>query len=331
MRIQHTLAAAGLLCAALSAQYTAHPLDNLNSGVSQNIPIAGNSASWDEARSQFLFRAQYLPPIPALLNGIEWVPNTNGTTTYERFEIWVDHTQNSTLSTTFAANLSANPTLVFSASPGSITWTGAQWTPIVFTTPFVYDGQSNLVVEIRKQINRIVSPPPSISHRVLTYPRRNDLGPPIWAWGAYGSGAVDATTAQTTYNTELLTRLDWLGAATLNVDSTRDTTGNSNRSYFHIGATATFTTQSAPNEFYVQGYDFALQPVPLPIPGFSGGLWLLNPVALAGFLDGSGFASQSVALPSDPGLIGITLYAQSVILGTTLTFSNIVDGPIAAY
>lgn len=328
--------AAALFLVDASAQTTtptAHPIDNLVGGTSQNIPIAGNSTSWDEARSQFLFTAPYLPSTGGLITAIELVPNTTGSTPYERFEIWMDHTTNSPLSTTFANNLSASPQLVYSASLGSIAWTGGQWTPLVLSTPFFYDGQSNLVVEVRKQINRPSNPPTvTISHRVLTYPRRADLPTPIWAYGAFGSGAVDAAVAQTTYNTQMLMRLQWLGTPTLRIDSTRDTTGNASRGYFHIGATWTTTTNAGPNDFYIAAIDTVMNPVAMPLPVVAGELWLTSPILYhSAFLDGTGTGQHSFTIPNDTGLVGLKFLLQNGVLGATMAVTNIVDAPIAAY
>lgn len=327
------------LTAGLVAQaqtYTAHPIDNLNSSTSQNIPIAGNSTSWDEARSHFLFLPQFLPQSPAVLNAIEFVPNTTYATPYERFEIWLDHTQNTSLSTTFANNLSAAPQLVYSRSPGSISWVGGTWTTLVLDTPFVYDGQSSLVMEIRKKMDRPNNPPTTaVSHRILTYPRRNDIPTPIWAYGTYGSGSVDAPTATSTYNTQILTRLVWLGGPpTTTIDSTRDTS-LSTRAYFHIGATMTITTQGTPGELFVQAIDLnALLPVGVPVPGFAGELWLMIPTLSGlGILDAAGIGSSSLTLPSDPALVGLRAYFQSGTVNASgaVTLANVVDAPVAAY
>ncbi|MBM4063586.1 MAG: hypothetical protein FJ265_21175 [Planctomycetes bacterium] len=318
---------------ATAQTYTAHPIDNLASSTSQNIPIAGNSASWDEARSQFLWTAPFLPPAGGLLTAIELVPNVTGSTPYEQFEIWLDHTQNSTLSTTFANNLSGNQILVYSASLGSIQWTGGTWNQFVLQTPFAYDGQSNLVMEVRKKINRPNNPPTStVSHRVLVWPRRADLPVPIWAYGAYGSGAANAAMATTSYNTQMLFRLQWLGTPTLAINSTRDITGNASRSYFHLGAVWTLTTRGLPNEFYLAAADFGLSPVGLPIPGLAGELWLLSPVIYGGaFLDPTGVGALTFTIPNDPTLVGVKVFLQNGVLGSTFAMTNAVDAPIAAY
>jgi hypothetical protein len=325
---------AGIAGTLATAQtYTAHPIDNLASSTSQNIPIAGNSTSWDEARSQFLFLAAFLPPTGGLITALEVVPNTTYATPYERFEIWMDHTANTALSTTFANNLTS-PQLVFAQSPGSIAWVGNTWTTITLQTPFVYDGASNLVVEVRKKIDRPLNPPTTaVSHRVLVWPRRADLPVPIWAYGMYGSGAVDAATATTTYNTQLLMRFVWTGLSTMRINSTRDTTGNSSRAYFHLGATITVTTQGTPGAFHLDAIDFGLSPAGLPVPGVNGELWLTFGLVIygSGVLDAGGLGSTSLTIPNNAALVGTRAYFQGGTIGASIDFTNVVDGPIAVF
>ena len=328
------LSAAFLLTTLCVAQnYTAHPIDNPASSTSQNIPFAGNSTSWDEARSQFLFPAAFLPTTGGVITGIEIVPNTSGSVPYELFELWLDHTTNTTLSTTFAANLTS-PTLVFSRPMTPIAWTGATWHTLTLDTPFPYDGTRNLVLEVRKKIDRPNNPTfPTISHRVLVYPRRADLPVPIWTSGTHGSGAVDGTTATTTYSTQILMRLRFGTSPTLTIDSTRDTTGNANRSYFHIGATTTLTTRGTAGSAYAMALDFGLAPAGLSVPGLTGELWVLNPfVFLTGVLNTSGEDVVQIPIPNDPSLIGIRAIFQSLVVsGAGAQFTNVVDAPIAAY
>lgn len=291
----------------------------------------GAGCCWDEARSQFLFPAAFLPGA-GVITAIEWVANTNGTTPYQRFEIWLDHTTNSTLSTTFANNLTA-PQLVYAQSPGSITWVGGAWNTLQFQTPFAHDGQRNIVMEIRKQIDRVNNPPTStVSQRVLVWPRRADLRPPIWAYGAFGSGMVDAVMATSTYTTQILTRFQWQGPRTLTVNSTRDVTGNASRAYFHLGATITTTVQGVPGEFEISAIDVAFSPVPISLPGINGNLWLFGPSTFAsGTIDPSGISAHTTTIPSDPVLVGLRVLFQSGVLGTGIQLTNVVDAPIAVY
>jgi hypothetical protein len=319
---------------AVGQNFTAHPIDNTASTTSQNIPFAGGSTSWDEARSHFLFLAPFLPSGGGVVTGIEIVPNNSNTTPYEQFELWLDHTTNATLSTTFANNLTS-PTKVLSKTPGTITWSGGNWTTLQFDTPFVYDGTRNLVLEVRKKLDRPNNTTiPSTSHRIIIWPRRADLPVPIWAYGIYGSGAVNATTATTTYNTQILIRLRWLPAIrTLTINSSRDTTGNASRSYFHLGATVTPTTQGQAGDFYGVHLDASLRPTGLVIPGIIGKYWLPNVFFLnGGVLDSAGRGSFNVTIPSDTNLIGVRFYLQGATANASaIALTNVVDGVVAAY
>lgn len=318
----------GATAGAQTQNYTAHPVDNATSSTSQNIPFAGGTASWDEARSQFLFPAPFLAATPGLITGLELVPNTTYTTPYERFEIWMDHTANTTLSTNFASNLT-QPRLVFSRTPGTIAWTGGAWTAITFDKPFIHDGTRNIVMEVRKKLDRPNNPTiTAVSQRVLVYPRRIDLPPPIWAYGTYGSGAVDAATATTTYSTQILMRLQWGTLRTLTIDSTRATTSSS---YFHLGSSANLTAQGQPAEAFLLFLEGVLTPNGLVIPPVSGRHWLFPRFLMihAGVLDAAGRGMAGIPIPNDPGLVGLRAYFQAITVGTAFTWTNVVDAPIA--
>ena len=328
------LTTVSLLPPIAAQNYTAHPIDNPTSSLSQNIPFAGGHVNWDEARSQFLLTAPYLPPAGALILGIELVPISTNTFHYERFELWLDHTQNTTLSPMFAANLTS-PQLVFSRSPGTVTWTGGNWSSVQFDTPFVYDGVSNLVLECRKKIDRpshgTISP--SVSHRLFIYPSRTDLPAPIWDWGTYGSGVIDSGSARATTSQQMLIRLLVGGTPTLTIDSTRDTSTTSSRSYFHIGATLTTTVQGTPGSSAYHLFGVPLSQFPIPVASVQGELWLMPPLIVAygqGAIDASGRHSASLPIPNDPALVGVHTYMQAVTVGSSVYFTNVVDALIDA-
>lgn len=324
-----------LLCSVpLAAQgHTSYPIDNPAANTSQNIPIAGGSiASWDEARSQFYFPAQYLPANPGLLNGIEWATHISGTIPYERFEINIGTATGPGLTSSYASNF-ANVMQVYSLSNGSITW-GAGWAGVTFPVPYVYDGTSSLVVEVRKKIDRPNNPTiQQATQSLYAYPYRTDLPRPIWSWGAYGSGAVDGPSAQTTNNTLMITRMNWLGVPTLNIDSSRDVTGNTNRGYYHLGATVTNSVQGNPSDFFAIVLDLSILPAPTTVPLLGGELWVVPNFLLAtGLLDGSGNGSSSFAIPSNPALVALHAYMQAASLGVAGgPLTNVVDMIVQPY
>jgi hypothetical protein len=312
--------------------YTAHPIDNIASTTVHTIPFAGNVTGADEARSQFLFPAAFLPPVGSVITGLDVVPSATAATVYERFEIWLAQTTSATLSTTFANNLTA-PVLVYSRSPGTISWQGGNWFTIPFAVPFAYDGVRNLVVEVRKKIDRPNNPPlVGVNHRLFIYPQRNDLPLPIMTYGHYGSAAVNAPTAVLVAPAPMLMRLQWGPVRTLIVNSTRNTTGNGNRSYFHLGATITVTGLGQPGEFFLCAIDFGLLPAHTSLPSILGGLWLPNPVLFgSGAVALSGRASSTQTVPNNTNLIGLRVFYQGGLLGSAMAFTNVVDAPIAAF
>jgi hypothetical protein len=78
--------------------------------------------------------------------------NDDWTATYEDLKIYMSHTSNSGLSTTKAGNYGSDRTLVFDGTDDDFTWSHAayneDWMEVAFDTDFVYDGSSNIVVDI---------------------------------------------------------------------------------------------------------------------------------------------------------------------------------------
>ncbi len=333
----HRLAALSLVIlgatGSASAQgltYIADPIDNGTSSTGNVIPLAA-STSFDESRCHHFFPAQFLPGTGGAIVGIEFSIQSAATIPYQLLEFSLDHSQATGLSTTFANNLTS-PQLVYSIANQTEVRTNG-WNRIDFQTPFFYDGASSLVVESRKIVDRPAAPTGSGATRVLVWPRRTDTVPPVWAYGTFGSGASSAAVANATYNTEVLIRLIFRGATTLTIDSTRNTTGSSTRSFYHIGATVTLTTQGAPNAPFGTFFEASIFPAGISIPGFGGELWLstLNYLIDSGSLDAAGLHSFSANIPSDPTLVGLQAYFQSLVLSSSIDFTNVVLAPVAAF
>jgi len=315
---------------AAAQTYIADPLDNPNSSTGNVIPLAA-STTFDESRAHYYFPAAYLPGTGGLITDIEFSIQVASTVPYQLLEFSLDHTANPNLSTTFANNLTA-PQIVYSIANTPITYPNT-WYKFTLQNPFTYDGVSNLVLETRKVVDRTLNPTGTAATRVLVWPRRTDTIPPVWAYGTFGSGQASAAVASTTYSTEVLIRLHFANSPTLTIDSTRDVTGNANRAYYHIGATVTLANHGTPSAPYGTFFEASLFPAGIPIPGLGGELWLtsLSYIIDSGALDGSGNSSFSAAIPSDPTLIGLQAHFQSIIIGGTIDFTNVVKAPVAAY
>lgn len=318
----------------LAAQATSSfPIDNVYTTTSQNIPIAGGSiANWDEARSQFYFPSTYLPANPGVLVGVDWATTISGAIPYERFEVNVGTATGGGLTPSFANNFT-NVFPAYALSMGTINWTPG-WAGVTFPIPYIYDGTSSLVVEVRKQIDRPNNTTiPQATQALYIYPNRTDLPRPIWCWGTYGSGQVDGSSASTTNSTLMIMRLHWLGLPTLNIDSSRDTTGNSSRGYFHLGATVTNSVQGNPGDFFGVLLNTVLLGTPVTIPGISGEIRMLpRSVIGSGVLDAAGLGSSTLVIPSNTALIGLQAYMQGVTLGLGGSLmTNVVDMIVQPY
>lgn len=328
------LRAIGLLAALASGTlaqttYTAHPIDVIPPGAASSVPLGGGNPDLDEARTQLLIPAAFLPTTGGRLDKIEFYPNYSAVIPYDRFELWLDHVTIPALSPVFAQNLTA-PQLVFDRSRATIDWHAHTFQALHLDPPFFYDGHSNLLLEIRKKIDRANHPViPFTEHAVMDFPRRQDLPLPLWTTGPAGSGAVDAELAQTAHDTLLLFWLLWDAAPTTYTASTR----NYGRDFFHLGSTMEVMAMGQPWDFYVQAIDFRLLPAALHVPGLSGGLWLAAPQLLAfGRLDWVGRGGTTFVLPHDPNLVGLHTYFQTAMIGPTeIVLSSVADAQIAPF
>ena len=114
-----------------------------------------------------------------------------------------------------------------------------------------------------------------------------------------------------------LTRLPLLAALTAAVFATSHQAQTLTRSGGVLGASSDYSLFGDPGEFWILLPSLLPGPTPLSLidPGDTRSLAVgLDQVSLwtGGFLDGAGAASQSYALPSDPSLQGVSIYAQFV-------------------
>ena len=145
-RLILTIAVLALVAAPVLADESSVPGNNPALG-------AGNYWPWDaggkpEWRYQLLFTAAQLGHQAGVIKDIAFAPITSGTHTSQKFEMTFSHTTSTLLVATWAANL-PSPVTVYPEAP--LTWNPVQdtWSPIGLKRSFVYDGQSNLVVDLR--------------------------------------------------------------------------------------------------------------------------------------------------------------------------------------
>jgi len=311
---------------------TAYAIDQLHGYFGHWNPfgilgVSGYSA--DESRVQQVIPAAYLPPTGGTLVAIEASPHVTGTVPYKSLVISAGHSTVSSLSLNFAANLPQS-SIVYAIQNQSINWgSKASWYRINLQVFFRYDGKSNLMTDIQKIVDRPNNPSVgTVSHQYNNLPMRKDLPWPVWADGAYGSGAATANTATYRYNAgPLLMRLIWVNTRTLTVTSTR---GQS--AYFNLGGTVTLTTRAVAGEVYFMGIDFGLRNAGLPIPGVQGSWWLptLFNLIWVGVVDAKGEGVFALPVPNVPQLVGTHVYFQAATAGTAgVNFTNVIDGIVS--
>lgn len=310
--------------AAQNTALTAHPQETLQNGNGNLVPFGVlSTGSFGEGHSMFLVPKDELPSQPSLLVGIEIHCQASVTLDYASLDIHCGPTTATSLTSTFAANFPSTPTTVLSATSLQVNYASNAWTPISFTTPYVHDGQSALVIEVQKVIQTAASYP-FATMSTSSSPPRNDRPNMIYTFSAPGGGAAQSPTGGF-QATALSFRLVWQFTPTLRNLSDLGTSGNQ----YSIGGQVTLTMQGDPSHLYVLAAANSFLPTALPVPGFGGALRLNGPIVFTGgLLDPNGVATFVLPLPNDPALIGYYLtYQGADIDGATglITLTNGTD------
>lgn len=312
-RLMFVVAAAVAVAALPSQNPLAYPQDSTQTGSGNLVPMGyGTSGNFVEGRYQVLIPANHLPPPGTVITGAEFfsIPGT-GSVTYPSLDITLSHSTSSTLSTTFASNLPA-PTLCYTLRRGAIQWSQRNWVPLPFSTPFIYDGVSNLVVDIQK----VVTPAPGVTILSHGTESRTDLPRVAYAFGVTGSGANNATMARTSSASVLKFRLS-VGAPTVTV---RSDPGTGGLDPFAITNSFDATVRAIPNTLAVllasEGYAPPGTTFP-PITGFQHVSLAQSLTLSIGAVPMGGATPVTVGLPNDPNLVGLTFVLQAATLGST--------------
>ena len=280
--------------------------------------------TFDEGRFQQLVPARYLPGIPTSIHAISVVGATfHSEIAYESLEIRLAHTTSEELGLDFDANLDG-PELVASG-PRTFDLRFDSWSRIGFDTPFVYDGSSSLVIEIRKRVRLDTNAlgDPIVASRIASNPGRADLPAPRYASGRQGSGADRATRATHSLPTPMCLELEF-EASTLTVRGDR---GGAERNVFGLGTSFTLEVHAT------SGTHYAMLAFPGLVPGVATppveGLAYL-PVAFALPVGGNPVTTPEIELTiaNRAGLIGFRAAFQAAVLDFhtgTITWTNAVD------
>lgn len=313
------LATTSWLCA---QQLTAHPQETLQNGNGNLVPFGViSTGQFGDGRSQILIPASELPTEPALLLGLEVHCQATASITYAALDLTLAPTQATALAMNFASNLGASPQQVLAATNLNVAYSSNAFTPFAFTTPYVHDGVSALVIDVQKQVQAAASYP-FLTMSTSSSPSRNDRPAMIYAFGTVGSGASTATSA-TTAATSLVVRLQWAGIATLRNRSDGQVNGNQ----YGLGSTVTFTVDGPAHGFYALAIALGHLPAPQSLPAVAGALLLSSPVvAGSGLLDGAGSATQLVTLPALSAFVGYRLFYQSGVIDLTNNAVRLTNG-----
>jgi hypothetical protein len=271
-----------------------------------------------EGRSQILIPAPLLPGPNAKLTGIgvhsQTTTGGSGTLTYPLLKITAARGSATGLSPTFASNL-VSPVVVLNATNLPIQWVANSWTVIPFSTPYVHDGRSDLVIEIQK----IVVPTLDLASRTIQNAGRTDLPRMINALGGAASGAHSAATATVTTNYAPSLQLRWTsasppGVATLKVRSDAASTW---ANQFALGRSVDITVQGAPGApvFHLIAPGIHIRTTTSPL--LDGRLWLEGWLTWSqGILPASGETTITLPIPQNSALVGVYLAHQSIVAAT---------------
>ena len=322
LTIALSVVATTTLLAAQSTALTAHPQETLQNGNGNLVPFGVlNSGSFGEGRSMFLVPKDELPSQPALLVGMEIHCQGNVTLDYASLTINCGPTTATTLTSTFAANFPSTPTPVLQATSLQVTYASNAWTPIPFTTPYVHDGQSALVIEVQKLLQTAATYP-FATMSTSSSPPRNDRPNMVYTFSTPGGGASQSPTGSYQANA-LSFRLQWQATPTLRNLSNVGTSGNQ----YNVGGQVTLTMQGSPSHLYVLAAATSFLPVALPLPGFGGALRLNNPLVFTGgLLDPNGVGTFVFPLPNDPSLAGYYLTYQGADIDGATGFITLTNG-----
>ena len=183
---KHILATLAVSCA-LTAQAYYIPSDTPATGTCNSIPFGdtNGSALWTNQVYQSIATAAELGNTPGYVTGLAFAPCGTGVHKNTRLRISLSHVPpGHTLRTTFALN-QPSPRVVLDIANHSWHLTANQWNDIGLQTAFVYDGVSDLVMEIIAEGN--ICPPTDQFHR--------DVGPRVSANNWTGTPPLTGTTS----------------------------------------------------------------------------------------------------------------------------------------
>lgn len=175
------------LSCTLAAQAHYIPSDTPTTGTCNVIPFGdtSGSATWTNQVYQSIATAADLGNAGGIITGLAFAPCGSGVHKNGRLRISLSHVPpGHIMQSTFALN-QPSPSVVLDIANHRWNVTANQWNDIGLQTPFVYDGVSDLVMEIIAEGN--INPSPQGFHR--------DVGTRVYATNWTGSPPLTGTVA----------------------------------------------------------------------------------------------------------------------------------------
>jgi hypothetical protein len=299
-----------LLVAGLCNAQTFYVPDNqANAGTCNVIPFGSttSSSSFYTCLMQQMYTAADLNNQAGLITGLEFAPCGNGASRFNRLQVVFDLLPaGSTLSATFANNVTPTATTVLDTTNYVWQTTSNTWMEIGLQVPFVYDGVSDLVVQILSDGGTS----PAGFHRSATRPRVYATN---WTGSPPPSGTLSLTTGQKLGISMLVAKASLYGEGCIGTNGQRP--GFALSGSPQLGQTQNLDLARAPANgiaFLVAGFgNGAPFPAELGSLGMPGCYQYFSPISTQlGLTDGSGTALSALAVPGDPSLAGVLIYAQ---------------------
>ncbi len=316
------IAASCVLTATLTCQVhrTAHPQETLAIGAGNFVPFGCFSATqFTDARSQILIRSEELPGPGATLVGIEVHGQNTLSLDYSSLEIDVYPTTATSLSTTFADNITTTVDPVLRSTNLRVGYDANHWTPFSLQHNHVHDGVSGLVIEVRKIVDPTTAQFETMDTNVNS--GRADLPSMVGSFGGPGSGASTAVTAQTRAAAVSL-RLIWIHAPTIRLLS--DPVGNGDQ--FGLGGTVIHIADGTPGSIVANFVGTSFLDTPVFLPPVVGRLLVSGALMNVDILPASGRVQQRIPIPNDNSLIGLYLAYQSVTIDAVTGIVQLTNG-----
>lgn len=303
------LASLVFLLGAVPAQTYSIPDNQANMGTCNAIPFGQTTPGgpFYTCLTQQIVTAADLGNTPGIITGLAFAACGNGKSRFTKLQVVMDLLPpNTTLTNTFASNLTPAAVTVLDSDNYSWHTTADQWMEIGLQNYFVFDGVSDVVVQILADQSTSAAG----FHRSSTLPRLYATG---WTGTPPATGSLQATSAQKMEFSMLMARASTYGAGC--VGSNLLTPALSLSGTPQLGQTVNVDLIQAPANsaaFLAMGFGNGFPyPFDLGVYGMPGCFQYFSPAATQlAFSDSSGTAPYPFAVPNSSGLAGVLLYAQ---------------------